>query len=159
MRTRRAPTLFSSVGMISVVSCRNRPTTMRADDRAPDRAEATERDGGEDEQQELEAHLERHLLGEAEQDAAQSRERRSDDPHDRDDALDVDSGAGGERRVVGDCPGGLAHAGSSARATTTTARAIRATTADAMSVGVIETGPNSQPGEAGELGVGRLSPP
>src|SRR3954453_7486227 len=65
-----------------------------ADQGAVRRAQATEGDRGEDEQQDLKPHLEVHALRETEQDAGQAGERRSGDPDDPDDPVDVDAGRG-----------------------------------------------------------------
>ena len=55
--TARAPTYFNSVGIHSVEIWMNKPDDEAADQRAQGRAEAAEGHGGEDEQQDLEAHL------------------------------------------------------------------------------------------------------
>lgn len=94
-------------------------------------------------QEHLEAHLERDLLGEGEQDAAQSGKGRTDDPHDLDDALDVDASAGGEGGVVGDRPRSLAQAGLYPATTAPSARIDTMITT--MSAGVTDTGPKLSP--------------
>ena len=121
-----APTYFSSAGMNRVDSSMKRPMMSAADDGAPDRAEAAEGDGGEDQQQDLEADLVVEALGHARggrRPGRPGRRRRSRPP---DHAVDVDAGRGGERRVVGDGAGGLAEAGLLQRRGTTTTRTTRA---------------------------------
>src|SRR5512134_231282 len=66
----------------------------QADDECTDEgaergAEATERDRREDEQQDLLAHREAHLLEAAEQDPGEPGERGAGDPDDPDDALHI----------------------------------------------------------------------
>ena len=117
-RTRRmtirmpsAPTFFSSTGIHSVDTEMNRPTTMLPTSGAVRRAQPAEGDRGEDEQQDLEAHLEVDALGETEQDAGQPGQHRAGDPDHPDDPVDVDAGGRGQRRVVGDGAGRLADPG------------------------------------------------
>ena len=75
----------------------------RAEQRAERGAEAAERDGGEDQQQHLRAHVPLDAGAEVRpQDAGERGERTREDPHDPDDAVDVDAGCRGELRVVGD---------------------------------------------------------
>ena len=88
-----------------------RPMMKLPSDGAPDRAEATERDGREHEQQDLEADLVVEALGHAQQDARQAGQRRTADPDQRDDPVDVDAGRGGQGGVVGDRAGRLADPG------------------------------------------------
>ena len=111
MSTSSAPTNLNSAGSQQRGELGEQTDDEGADDRAPDGAETAEDDRGEDEQQELEADLVVEALGEAEQRAAESGERGAADPDDADDALHVDAGRGGQRRVVGDGAGRLAEPG------------------------------------------------
>src|SRR5690606_9616898 len=83
----------------------------RSDERAEGGAESAERDAGEDEQQDLLAHRELQVLRQAEHDARQRGDGAAAGPDDADDPVHVDAGRGGQRRVVGDRPGGLAGTG------------------------------------------------
>ena len=65
MSTTSAPTNLSSAGMNSVETSTKSPMMRRADDRAPDRAEAAEDGRGEHQQQDLEAELVVEALGHA----------------------------------------------------------------------------------------------
>ena len=83
-----------------------------ADQGAEDGPEAAEGDAGEDQQQDLRAHVE----GDAgavvrPQDAAEGGEHAADNPDDADDGVHVDAGGRGQRGVVGHRPGGLAEPG------------------------------------------------
>ena len=72
-----APTYFKSDGSHSVDSSTKRPTMMEPDERAERGAESAEGDRGEDEQQDLEAHVPAHPGPEVRpQDAARARRAR-----------------------------------------------------------------------------------
>src|SRR3954454_15333149 len=78
-----------------------------ADDEAADqgavgRAQATEGDPGEHQQQQAEAHVPLDLVGEPEQDAPEGRQRPAHHPDHEDDAVDVDPRRGGQVAVVRD---------------------------------------------------------
>src|SRR4051794_32105139 len=84
-----------------------------ADDEAADqgavgRAQTTEGDPGEHEQQQAEAHVPLDLVGQAEQDAAEGGQGPAHHPDHEDDAVDVDPGGGGQVPVVRDRPHRLA---------------------------------------------------
>src|SRR4051812_35859382 len=87
-----------------------------ADDEAADqgavgRAQTTEGDPGEHEQQQAEAHVPLDLVGQAEQDAAEGGQGPAHHPDHEDDAVDVDPGGGGQVAVVRDRPHRLADLG------------------------------------------------
>ena len=71
---KRAPTVFISVGMMSVDSWMNTPDDEGTDDGAVDGAEAAQRDGGEHDEQQSLPHVPGDVLGEAEVDAREGGE-------------------------------------------------------------------------------------
>jgi hypothetical protein len=111
MRTISAPTFLQLGGDHEGGQLGEDADDQTADECAEGRAEPAERDAGEQQQQDLEAEQVADLLRQREEDPAERRERGADDPDDADDALDVDAGRRGQRRVVGDRPGRLADPG------------------------------------------------
>src|SRR3954449_7679914 len=73
-----------------------------ADQGAVGRAQTTQGDPGEHEQQQAEAHVPLDLVGDAEQDATEGGQRPAHHPDHEDDAVDVDPGRGGQVAVVRD---------------------------------------------------------
>ncbi len=80
------------------------PDDEPADQSSERRAEATERDAREHQEQQAGTHVEPDLLVERPEDAAQSGQRAGEDPDHPDHTLAVDARRRGEVRVVGDRP-------------------------------------------------------
>ena len=103
----------------------NSPTTKLPTSAPKAVPEPAQRDRGEDQQQDLEAQLERKTCWvRPEQDAAQAGERGADDPDDHDHPLDVDAATRREGRVVRRPPGWPCPSGSCSSASPAKARTI-----------------------------------
>src|SRR3954469_10352077 len=78
-----------------------------ADEGAVGRAETAERDSGEHQQEQPEAHVPLDGVGQPQKDTAQGGQQATDGPDDQDDPVDVDPGRGGQVAVVRDGAHGL----------------------------------------------------